>query len=130
MLSRGRAHYRANKNKRLAELNKWAEDHPIQRLLYATKCRAKRRCLDFNLEAADLFFPGVCPILGLPLVRGRGKSGPALCSLDRKDNSRGYVKGNVQIISLRANVMKSDATPTELILFATWILKTYAQKSQ
>lgn len=39
---------------------------------------------------------------------------PACWSLDRKDNSLGYVKGNVVIVSLKANKIKRDATPLEL----------------
>jgi hypothetical protein len=69
--------------------------------------------------------PSVCPVFGTPFVRGgwRGDSkwfGP---SVDRKDNSKGYVRGNLQIISLYANAMKRDATPDQLRTFAEWVLR-------
>jgi hypothetical protein len=34
--------------------------------------------------------------------------------LDRVDNTKGYVKGNVIVVSRRANVLKKDATLNEL----------------
>jgi hypothetical protein len=39
-------------------------------------------------------------------------------SLDRIDSSKGYVKGNIWVISLRANRIKNDSTPQELRLIA------------
>jgi len=46
-------------------------------------------------------------------------------SIDRKDNSKGYTKENVWIISQQANQMKSDATPEQLKKFAKWIISEY-----
>jgi len=49
--------------------------------------------------------PDVCPILLVPLEKYNKNRAP---SLDRIDNSKGYIKGNVRVISNRANIMKGD----------------------
>ena len=73
--------------------------------------------LEYNLTVEDLGeLPTHCPVLGLELVypgAGQGRL-PESASLDRLDSSKGYVKGNVAIISWRANRLKSDATLAEL----------------
>jgi hypothetical protein len=54
--------------------------------------------------------------LGLKLEQGNGKSTASSPSLDRIDSSKGYVKGNVRVISHRANLLKNNATVEELKL--------------
>jgi len=44
--------------------------------------------------------------------------GPNSPSLDRIDNSKGYVKGNVIVVSWRYNSLKKDGTPAELVAVA------------
>lgn len=92
--------------------------------------RAKQRCKEtgreFGIEVSDIVIPDVCPILGIKLNMNSGKSGAYRNSpsLDRIDNSKGYTKDNIQVISQLANAMKCHATNEELHKFAQWILST------
>lgn len=95
----------------------WNSKNALKVLLYTCKHRAKRRGLSFNLTEADVTVPEVCPILGVPLVKGTKYA----ASIDRIDNSLGYVQGNVQVVSRQANLMKNDASLEELRKFGEWI---------
>jgi hypothetical protein len=82
------------------------------------KSRAKAFGKDFNLDHSDIVIPDFCPVLGIPLSLNNNGAGyhSNSPSLDRIDNSKGYVKGNVRVISARANLLKNDATIEELEL--------------
>jgi len=88
------------------------------------KQRSKELGRDFNIEVSDIVIPDVCPVLGIPLNMNCGRSGAYRNSpsLDRIDNTKGYVKGNIQVISQLANAMKCHASNEELHRFAQWIL--------
>lgn len=81
--------------------------------------RAKKAGIPFNLTRYDIHVPDRCPLLEIPL-RVASQVGPAFNSptLDRIVPSLGYVKGNVQVISHRANAMKNAADASELLLFS------------
>lgn len=70
--------------------------------------------------------PGKCPILGIPLnydpifIKGQDRNNSP--SLDRIDNSKGYSIGNVRVISMKANRIKSDATAGELFKIGLYAL--------
>jgi hypothetical protein len=67
--------------------------------------------------------PKVCPVFNKRFVdRGVGfsKWSP---SVDKIDPKKGYVKGNIQVLSMLANCMKRDASPDQLTQFAQWVLK-------
>lgn len=83
-------------------------------MLSAAKKTAKLKGLDFNLMVEDVSIPEVCPVLGLTLTRGTGYRSDSSPSLDRVIPSRGYVKGNIVVVSMRANRIKNDATIAEL----------------
>lgn len=91
-------------------------------LFLECRSRAKRDGLEFNLEPQDIQIPKTCPVFGLEL--GSGKR-DASASVDRKDSSKGYVRGNVWVISYLANRMKSNATEWQLVQFAQWILENF-----
>jgi thymidylate synthase ThyX len=96
----------------------YRKDNPKEVKFNRWKSSAKRRGLDFNLEFEDIVWNDVCPYLGIELnYQTDGESG-SKASLDRIDSSLGYIKGNVQVISNKANVMKNDADSKEIIEFA------------
>lgn len=83
------------------------------------KSSAKIRNLEFNLEYTDLELPEICPILQFPLkYKGEGKSQSFdYATVDRIDNTKGYIKGNVIIVSRLANAMKNEASFEQLKTF-------------
>jgi len=108
---------RQKTNKETARLKRMETlgDAYIRSILNRVKARAINKKLEFNLSAFDITIPEYCPILGVKLeyVKGRGGSANSP-SIDRIDNSKGYIKGNIQIISKRANIIKNDATIEEI----------------
>lgn len=88
------------------------------------KTRARNKGMEFNITPSDIVLPKVCPILGVELKENKGRSGafPDSYSLDRVDNSKGYIKGNIMVISQLANSMKASASKEQLIAFAKYIL--------
>jgi hypothetical protein len=69
-----------------------------------------------------LHWPTYCPALGIELNYLGKRNDPANVSLDRHDNDKPYVHGNVFIISYRANSIKTNATVKELYAVA-WYAK-------
>ena len=105
---------------------KWADNNVEKRLLKGAKGRSKRDGIYFKLESEDIVEPVKCPILGIKLkTNNRQVPKYNSPSLDRINNNRGYTKNNIQVISYRANTMKGDATPKELLQFAYWVILTY-----
>lgn len=86
---------------------------------------ARRRGIEATIKFEDIIWPTHCPVLGIELdyktKRGeRLARNPANPSLDRWDNTRGYVPGNVFVISFRANILKNNATLAELEAIAKY----------
>jgi hypothetical protein len=104
---------------------KWYEQTIKQRILYRAKDRAKKSNIPFNITEDDIVLPELCPLLNIPFEYGSAKSKWYTYSLDRIYPEKGYVKGNVQVITYLANTMKSSASKEELITFATNILKLF-----
>ena len=101
----------------------WADRNPRQRILWRAKHSAKKKNLDFSLTLDDIIIPQICPYLGVVLTTGYQGRDDCRASIDRKDSTKGYIKGNIQIISQLANKMKSNANTEQLIKFAKSILK-------
>ena len=107
---------------------------------------AKRSDIDFTIEPTDIpgvkiretittdrrggkhksweavEYPKVCPVLGIELDWGMNGKQPNSPSLDRIDPTKGYIPGNVMMISDLANKMKQNATSEQLKQFSRYHL--------
>jgi hypothetical protein len=93
------------------------------RLYFLAKQRANQKNINFNLDVDDIIIPEYCPILNLKLRKNHKGWAPDAPTLDRIIPEKGYVKGNVKVISGKANVMKNNATLKELKIFTENIFK-------
>ena len=85
------------------------------RLLYKNiKSRCKRMGREFSIDIKDIIIPEKCPVFGFELKREDRETWMCAPSVDRIDSSKGYIKGNVTVVSRRANIIKRDATIEEL----------------
>lgn len=87
------------------------EYHSVREKLNGARKRARESGYNFNITIEDLMpFPTHCEILGLELnYNVSGDSRPEnTASLDKVIPDLGYIKGNVKIISHKANRLKSD----------------------
>lgn len=75
--------------------------------------RAKRTGIAVDITVADIVWPTHCPIFGYELSYFEGDKDRSV-SLDRIDPQRGYIVGNVQVLSLRANRAKWNLTVDEV----------------
>lgn len=114
--NRGALHYcsRTCSSKDASE-KRWGDTAPIKSFIRACKKRSKDKGLDFNLTEPYLVKlyrkqNGMCAITGMAmqlLVVGRGGKVIDQASLDRIDNSKGYIEGNVQFTLLGINYMRN-----------------------
>lgn len=98
-----------------------AEEKYKKEMLRHAKSRASEKNLPFNITLEDLIIPEKCPILGTPLYwkdSHRWTNPENVPSLDKIIPEKGYVKGNICIISMKANTMKQDASKEQLLTFA------------
>ena len=99
------------------------------------KTRARYLKIPFNLteEYIKSIAPTdmVCPALGIQMKVGENfkDSKVSAPSLDRLIPKLGYVKGNIVIVSTRANTLKRDATPEELMKIAKFYKKVFKEQN-
>lgn len=86
-----------------------------RRLANHAKKRAAAHGLPYSISWRDVVIPKCCPVLGVELATvAEGSVKPNTPSLDRIVPSRGYVPGNIVVVSHRANTIKNNATLAEL----------------
>lgn len=85
------------------------------------KARAKKLGVPYRLTPEDFVIPSHCPVLGIELRRGTKGFHDDAPSVDRIIPELGYTKGNIAIISWKANRIKSNATCEEIQKLAAWL---------
>lgn len=116
---------RKNDNDRVKEVRRRSyHKDPVKKLYLSAKNRSKRYNIPFNIQLEDIIIPEVCPLLEVPFIPGTKDNYQYGYSLDRIDNTKGYIKGNIQVITSKANSMKNNATFEELEVFCKNILKS------
>lgn len=91
--------------------------------------RVKKRKHNYDITIEDLYEQwntqsGVCVYSGVKLVHPNEKgSNINTASLDRIDSKYGYVKGNIQFISIMCNYAKNNSTHEQMIEFMNIIHK-------
>lgn len=116
---------------------RWRKDHPHRarelwrkhnnnrtpesKLFAWAKHRAKVDNLPFSISLSDIVIPEFCPVLGVRLKIGHGKCHSTSPTLDRFVPESGYVVGNISVISLKANNIKSNGTISELESVLYWM---------
>lgn len=89
-------------------------------ILNRSKLRAKKGGIPFNITEEDIIIPDKCPIFNVDFVYGDKY---LTYSIDRIIPELGYTKGNIVIISNKANMIKNNATPDEIIAVGNFYKK-------
>jgi len=117
-----------NPEKARAIQDKYKKSNWEVSMLRAAKSNAEKMGRDFNITIEDVVIPERCPYLGVLLTKEcRKENNRYNPSLDRIDSSKGYIKGNVQVISFKANRIKMDLSSEELVTLANNILKLHKE---
>ena len=101
----------------------------ILTLILTTRTRAKKKNIYFDLCFEDIAMPLVCPILNIKFQVGRETwyNSP---SIDRIDNTQGYTKDNIIIVSMMANSIKNQATPLQIRQVADFYENLYKERNE
>ena len=87
------------------------------------KWRANKHGLEFSITKDDInsVLVSVCPLLNIPLQISEERHSDNSYTLDRIEPHLGYTPTNIQVISYRANRIKSDSTLEELkLMIENW----------
>jgi hypothetical protein len=120
ILKRHREYEETYKDERTLYKRDWYIKNLQHMMWKNAKRRANKNGIDFSILETDILIPDVCPVFGTLLVVGmvRNDNSP---TLDRIDNSKGYIIGNIRVISWRANRIKGDATTREIELILEYM---------
>jgi hypothetical protein len=104
--------------------------YSVGQMLANARKRAKELNIPFTITVDEVYpkvpLTGICPVLNTLMVRGTRYT----MSIDQINPRKGYTADNIQVISLKANMMKCDATSEELMLFKEYIEREYGTSKE
>ena len=116
--------YRSRKDvleRRNIQSKEWNKKNLESVLCTHARKLAKQQNIPCTINKEDIFIPDFCPALGIPLFYGNGKMTDNSPSIDRINPSLGYVAGNIEVISVKANRIKNNASLEELEKIFKWL---------
>jgi hypothetical protein len=115
-------YYYRNVEHEKARSRAWYAKTWLKHSLRAAAKRAPLKGVPFTIRFEDIEVPKICPVLGIVLNLGtRGGFKDSSPTIDRVIPERGYVCGNVAVISKRANTIKNCGTAAEHRRIAEWM---------
>ena len=106
------------------DTDRYRQGNTLLRQFNARKHAAIKKGIPFTIEFYQIEQPTHCPVFDIELNyqwSGLNCRDPAKATIDKLDPSKGYVPGNVFVISWRANKLKSDMSLQELEKLLTYI---------
>ena len=116
------------------------DNQHIKDILAGVRKSAKKRKLTFKLKVEDMkpLITKRCPILNIKYElnkkdlswgskKGQNNWANSI-SVDRIDNTKGYIPGNIILVSALANAIKNQATPDQILNVGKYYKKLYKEK--
>ena len=103
---------------------RWKRNHPSFSLTSLARRRSRVDGTPCNIDYTDVVVPEFCPVLGVRLSVGPGKIHDFSPTIDRIRPELGYTKGNIAVISYKANRIKNNGSLEDLQAVVRWMEKT------
>ena len=114
---KARRSYRNNKSSTVERYKK----NPDKKMYQNIKAKAKLKNIPFNLDEEDIKIPTLCPVLGIPLIPFSNSDNSP--TVDKYIPQLGYIKENINIISRKANLIKTNATKEDIKKLFDWMVE-------
>ena len=116
------AHYRANRERLLARGKQWVKENQprVSFALYKRTAKSRGLAFELTMEQFMSFWRQPCFYTGRPI---------SSIGLDRVDNAKGYVIGNVVPCCLAANKAKMQMSHDEFVNLCEEVVKLHANRN-
>jgi hypothetical protein len=91
----------------------WKNKPYVRKMFDRAKTRSTALGREFTITIDDIEIQDECPVFHVPYVYD--PKSPWVPSIDRIDSNKGYIPGNVMVMSWRANALKNNMTADEAL---------------